>query len=151
MTDTTPTSEPEDRLYGLPGDEYLDDDLETVLERWIDDHVPPDDEPWDDREEAVCEVEEWTTTSAASLLPRYDWVLERVLERVGDDAIEEVYEMVEERFERPAVIEAAKQFMATLGENLTGGWRMSDRCVATHVFTFNEDRKPVLNGEVYEL
>ena len=152
MTDTTPADDV-DRLYGAPGDEYLQNDIPDVLERWIDDNMPPDDEPWPDRETAVCEVEEWTTTTAGSLLPRYDWVLEQILERVGDDAMfEEMYEHVEGRFERPAVFEAAKQFMATLAENLTGGgWRLADKCVATHRFTFNEDRKPVLNGEVYEL
>lgn len=151
MTDTTPTEEI-DRLYGLNGDEYLHNDIPDVLERWIDDHVPPDDEPWEERETATCEVEEWTTRHAADFLPSYDVVLERIAEQVSDEGMfEELYEFVEERFDKPAVIEAAQAFMAVLADNLRGGFRIADKLVATHAFTFNEDRKPVLNGEVYDL
>ena len=80
MTDDT--HQRRDRL-AFPATEYLDNDLATVLERWIDDHVPPDDEPWDDREEAVCEVEGGPPPPLRQCCPATTGCSERVIDRVS--------------------------------------------------------------------
>lgn len=131
-----------DRLYGLPGAEYMQGDLATVYEQWADDRG--------DYERAFLPdvaIEEWTVRDPADDVKNMaSWVAEAVAERVGEsDATEEYAEAWWDAAKHPEVIAGFEVVLARMASKVTG-WRMADRLLATHLVT-HVDGEPFLDGK----
>lgn len=134
-----------EHLFGFDGDEYLQNDLDTVVEQWLDDHDPTqEDEPTE------FEVLEWSSVSVGTYLPSAERVLEWMEERAADDILfEEAADALLDASQRPEVIAAAEQMRKVFMDAIGTGWRMADKIVASHHFTFDADRRLLCNGTPY--
>lgn len=132
-----------DNLFGFDGDEVLHFDLADVYERWADDN-PPDD-PMSDRPEKL-EILEWTSKPAGAFLPDADYVIERVMRFMEDAEVsEELYEEVADANSDADVVAFFQAALDVWGSKC-GRYCMTDKVVATHVITWDENNQPLLNG-----
>ena len=109
-----------DRLYGQPGAEAMQLDIDTVAERlW-----------WDNDTERVVIIEEWTVTDSRSMLPKVDIVLDDLLERCTSVCDEYWYEDLQAAVKSPDVVAAFEQALSLLGSKIH--YWMADKKVAEH-------------------
>lgn len=134
-----------DRLYGLPGDEWMEHDPAGVYERW---------ECNNDTEDSECRVpfliEEWAAVGLGQIL-RADCA-GRVLEWLGDDLYEsEVSEGAADAIAAavvdPEVVAAFEAAVQVLRQRLNRtGWLQADTKVQDMAVTWDADGKPLLDG-----
>lgn len=134
-----------DHLFGFDGDEYLQNDLDTVVEQWLDDH-----DPIQEGDPAEFEVLEWSAVSAGTYLPSARRLLEWMEEWAADEAL---FSEAAEEFHRasldPRVVEAAEAMRKVFIEVIGDRWRVADKVVASYHFTFDDDRRLLCNGTPY--
>lgn len=114
-----------DRLYGAPGDEYLDSDPFDVLDR-----MDPGD----------LIIEEWAVRPASDLLPVAATILEGITERVCEEVTEEAYGDLVDVCASPRVVALAEAMLAAIAEEMTYG--MADRLVARHHVVWSGGDEP---------
>lgn len=110
-----------DRLYGLEGAEYLEIDIDGVLEKLADDGVTG---------EVI--IEEWTVTDTRLLLPNSDWILDYVLDHL-DEVTEEWHETAANASVDPEVRTAFDAALNVWASKIR--YWMADEKVATHRVT----------------
>ena len=126
-------------LFCQDGDEYLDDDIATVWERiWDDLDLADSPRRW--------EIQEWTSTPLGTMLTPTWRTLERISEDLYDEVNEYGMEHVDAAIAKTEVIAAFDYARALLASHLTG-FSMSDRLVARHIITLDEDLQPLVDGE----
>lgn len=116
-----------ERLYGIPGDEVMQLDLDSVADRLFDD---------DDTERVVI-IEEWSATDSRSLLPKADRVLDDLVESCDSEGDEYWYERLADAAGLPDVVEAFEQAISLLASKLH--YWMADKRVAEHRVRFSPD------------
>lgn len=130
-------------LFGLDGQEWLQNDLATVYENWECD-VEPEDRP------ERLEIEEWTSKPIGEGVQSVGRILEHLYDWLCDDDIvlDPHADRVEKVFADPDVEASFAVARAVLVNKLNAtGWRNADRRVATHVITWDEAGEPLVNGE----
>ena len=136
MTDEKPTL-----LYGLPGDEYLDDDPYDTFGRW-----------WDDRDAPIRHgftllIEEFSAIPAGKLVPKADRVLEWVHELICDDfGMDGLHEVVERGVENQEVVDAFTVALDLLGSKISG-WSMADKKLRDIPVTWDDNGDPWMDGK----
>jgi hypothetical protein len=127
---------PPDRLYCVPGAEECFDNPGDAYENGIEPYLP------DEREV----IEEWSVHSPSHHLPSADRVAEYVYEFASDV---EMDENCDEDYQRasldPDVVAAFQAALDLLASKVT--YRMADQLVATHLVTWDEKGRPLLDGE----
>lgn len=135
-----------DHLFGFDGDEYLQNDLDTVVEQWLDDH-----DPIQEGDDAEFEVLEWSAVSAGTYLPSAVRVLEWMEEYAADELLfEEAGDALLTASRKPEVVAAAEHMRKLFVDAVGDRWRMADKVVARYHFTFDADRRLLCNGTPYE-
>ena len=130
-------------LFGQDGDEYLETDIATVWERIYDDI---DNDFREEGGPAQWEVLEWSARPLGAMLTSTWRTLERISEDLYDEVNEYGMEHVDAAIAKTEVIAAFDYARALLASHLTG-FSMSDRLVARHIITLDEDLQPLVNGE----
>lgn len=127
---------PPERLYGLPGAEYMDTDPASVYESYI--------EPYDKPEPgARIEIEEWSVHPSRYHLPSAPAVIEWLEEWVHENG--EIVGDFEVSFDTPSLRWAAETLLNGAAREIT--WRMANEKLASHWVTWDEDGDPLLDGE----
>ena len=89
----------DDRLYGVPGAEQMQQDLASAYENQV--------EPWVDEEDRrPRQIEEWTAGPIGNALPAADALIEWATESAWDDLPEEGGEQIENVGKDPLVVAA---------------------------------------------
>jgi len=133
MFDREPMSD--ERLYGVPHAEWMQDDPAETYENAIEDGfgVP-------------MVIEEWTVRPPSADLPHLDTVLDWVAEMACEDAGGEGYDDAwDAATKRPDVREAMRAALELIASHV--GFKMADTLVATHTVTWDADGEPLFNGE----
>lgn len=132
---TSKGPDPADRLYGLPGAEYLDTDPSSVYET----HIEPYDAPGPDTK---VEIEEWSVHPPLYHLPSAPALIEWLEDWVAENG--EISEDFEVHFDSPGVRWAADTLLKAAAQQIT--WRMANEKLASHWVTWDEFG-PLLDGE----
>jgi len=122
-------------LFGLPFDEFLDGDLDSVIDR-----IDPDV----DR----AEVQVWAPETDAQLLDRIppaDCIIDDLVERFLDDDGAEIDSPFHgDPTKDPCLLALANLLRQALARKVR--WRWAGELVATHVVTWDGD-EPLVDGE----
>lgn len=124
----------EDRLYGLPNAEFMERDLDAIVENWID--------VWSEAEPFV--IEEWSCTNASAVLPIASDLTTYIIERWCDETTEDCYESWENASQHADALSAFQAALDLLGSKVT--YRMADRKLKDHHITFDADGEPLDDG-----
>lgn len=99
------------RLYGIPGDEYLAAEPETVLEQLLADY---------DDDDMPRIIEEWDVYPPESHLPNAELLLELLSDRASDDTTEGWYECwSRDVYGDPIVTQAVELALAVIASKVT--------------------------------
>jgi len=137
----------ERNLFGLPGAEYMSDDIDEEYEKWADDSgyepsMRAEYENWPDQ----LVIDEWTAEPLRHRLPSAERVVEWITEQTCDDiGMEEAYESMCDA-STPDIYEAFQAALDLFGKSMVG-WRMASKRIASHVITWDAEGEPMLNGE----
>jgi hypothetical protein len=140
------SDEPTPMLYGLPGDEELDNDPGAVYERWECDHDVDDPE-----DRIPFAIEEFTAVRLGAMLA--PGLVRSLLNGIGEDLYEsEVSEGAADYIERavgdPEVVAAFTSAVDTLRSRLNrGGWLQVDKHVRDIPVTWDDAGRPLLDGK----
>lgn len=138
-------SNDEHHLFGFEYDEYLHRDLGVVVDNWMDDH-----DPNDEGAPAEFTVTEWTSVPMSAYLPSAGRILENITEWTADDVgFEEGYEAIEAALQHPDVVAACEAMREQMRLHLHDRFRIADKQVGTHHFTFAPDKTLLCNGEPF--
>lgn len=123
----------EQRLYGRPGAEVMHFDPVTVYESELDDAEHPE----------RAEIEEWTVQSPLEHLPSGEMLLEWISEWTAENGeVSADFDIVP----RTPEVKAAVEFLlSAIANKIT--WRQAEKHVASHWITWDENNKPLLDGE----
>lgn len=135
MTDTP-------NLFGLPDDEWLQNDLATVYENWECDVDPEHRTPF--------VIVEWSAKPIGEFVQSADHIIERLYDWLADDdvALDRNTESIDRAFADPGVLIAFEAARAVLVRRLNmTGWRNADREVKRHHITWDEAGQPLVDGE----
>lgn len=124
---------PEDRLYGLPDAEWLEDDISTVWETYLD---------GDDEYDGPWIVEEWSTHPPSYHLPSARRVIDHIEEWAADNEVTcegDYFNLTD-----TDILTAAQNLLDVIASKVT--WRQSNELIATHTITLVDD-EPHVDGE----
>lgn len=112
----------EEKLYGRPGDEYMERDPYDVWERW-----------YDDGSVGEAKIEEWSTVGWDRILTRGDVIAERVAEWAYDDHAmnEDASEALSKAAGDPEVIAAFDAARDLMAKKTAPGWIFSHKLLRT--------------------
>jgi hypothetical protein len=132
-----------ERLYGLPGFEFMQDDPAAVWECVEGDYT--DDEMNADGWSLT--IEEWSVADTSKMLPRAEDLVERIVEWWCEETSEDHYESIFEQSKRPEVTAAFDVALDVFGAVLDAkAWRMADRHIADHKVTW-ANGQPFYDGD----
>lgn len=139
-----------DRLYGLPGAEQMQSDLETVYEQWLDDFMPFDDGDSIVLVDQVVTIEEWSVKDCVASPYDVEAAVENLIERLGDEGTEDYYDALESAAQSAEVLAAFQAAADLLCSKV--GYRMADELIVTHTVTHVGDvayldSKPLFSKE----
>lgn len=125
------------RLYGLPHAERMYLDVASLYESEID----PDYDPEAPEEEWT--VEEWDVENPLDLMPKADWFLEFLEERLCEEHTHD-NDDCHYIFKSPEVLVAAEELRRVIASKVT--WQQARHLLAEHRLTVNGD-VPLFDGE----
>lgn len=124
------------RLCGLPHAEHMYLDVATLYETEID--------PWHDENPQVeYVVEEWSVVDPLSLMPKADWFLEFLEERLCEEHVHDC-DACGWIFKTPEVLAAAENLREVIARKVT--WQQAEKHLGNHTLTLVGD-EPFLDGE----
>ena len=135
----------DERLYGKPGDEYMESSIEDCWEYWWDGAEPAD---WEADGWSLT-IEEWSVVRSSARLIGVDLLLENIVEwSFQDSSTEEFYEsMFDIVTSDPEVRGAMMAALHVIGDQVDKkGWWAADKHLRDHTVTYSDGRF-LLNGE----
>lgn len=138
------------RLYGFPGDEYLQESPEAVYELWVDDHGydPPHMMFPEASRPAKLEIECFTVAPALGLITSAARIIDWIEEDTADDlGFPEAYDALVKACKTDKVQAAAEKLRETIAAEFGPKWSMADTLERIHVVTWDENHAPLLDGE----
>lgn len=128
------------KLYGLPGDEHLEDDPEEVFQRWLDDGGR------DDVLVVYLAIEERSTVPWTSLLPSVERVLDHLVDCMSDEAIDgDAMEALEDIANELEIKQAFQFALDTLAKRMGDRYNMAGDLLRTILVT-EADGKYLMDG-----
>lgn len=131
-------SDDDRHLFGVHAAEHMHFDIASVVDGVMDDFC-------DLYPARPFTVEEWTTTTPEVWLPSAESVLEWMVERAADELIDEDCFDAYDRASKSEDVRAAMQSVIVLLTSKVG-YRMAEKCIATHQVTFDEAGNPLVDG-----
>lgn len=128
------------RLYGTPGAESLQWELNSVWESEIEPLLGYDDDPTE------WEIEEWTVAPSRSHLPTAEWVIGYVSDYLADysELTDGPFNIFYEMLKSPYSVEMVETWLKWVAENVPAG--MADELQHTYKITLDADGKPLVDG-----